>query len=290
MRSLLFVPGDAPAKMRKALGCGADAIILDLEDSVAQGNKPRAREEVCSFLDEAKANDTPIIVRVNPLTQTEGAADHDLAAIMAHAAGTIMLPKAQGGADVQWLGAKLATHEALNGKTVGATRIIAITPETPAAVFTLGSYTDAGARLLALTWGGGEDLSAATGAKTNRCENGLHTEPYRMVRNLSLFAAAAADVMAIDGVYTNFKDSNGARNEAMLAARDGFTGKLAIHPSQVEIFNEAFRPSQAEIDKSHAIIEAFSKAGDAGVVNYNGVMLDKPHLARARRVIETMKS
>ncbi len=289
MRSLLFVPGDEPAKMRKALACGADAVILDLEDSVAQANKPHARKEVAAFLEETKGSDVPVIVRINPLTQTHGAADDDLEAIMMQAVSIIMLPKAQGGADVQWLGAKLSTHEAMSGKTVGDTRIIAITPETPAAVFTLGSYAQSSPRLVAMTWGGGEDLSSATGAKTNRGTDGFHTEPYKMVRHLSLFAAAAAEVMAIDGVYTNFRDCDGARSEAELAARDGFTGKLAIHPSQVDIFNDVFRPNPQELEKSQAIIDAFSKAGNAGVINFNGVMLDKPHLARARRVLEISK-
>lgn len=287
LRSLLFVPGDAPEKMQKALSCGADALVIDLEDSVAAANKQRAREETARFLQTK--HDAPLIVRINPLNTPGNLADDDLAAVMPSAPGMIMLPKAEGGKDVQWLGAKLATHEARNGKTIGATRIIAIAPETPSAVFTLGSFQDTSERLSALTWGGGEDLSSAVGARSNRDGSGRHTEPYRLVRNLSLFACAAANILAIDGVYPNFRDAEGARREASEAFRDGFAGKLAIHPSQVPIFNQAFTPSQKDIDEAQEISAAFGKAGQAGLVNFKGVMLDRPHLARAQRLLISVK-
>lgn len=292
MRSLLFVPGDAPDKMGKALNSDADAIVLDLEDSVATGNKARAREEVTKFLSQKRGTDAPlIIVRINPLSDADTLADEDLAAVVSASPDMIMLPKAESGADVQWLGAKLAVHEAKNDKEIGATKIIAIAPETPAAVFNLGTFAGASKRLTALTWGGGEDLSSAAGARTNRGEDGRHTEPYRLVRNLALFGCAAADILAIDGVYGNFRDIDGARREAEEAFRDGFTGKLAIHPSQVAIFNDVFTPTVKDIDEAQAVYDAFNSAGSkAGVVNFRGTMLDRPHLARAERILALAKT
>lgn len=287
MRSLLFVPGTAPDKMQKALTSGADALILDLEDSVALADKAAARKTVADFLKSKPASPAQLIVRINPLSDENDLAAQDLEAVMPYAPGMIMLPKAEGGAHVQWLGAKLGVHEAKNNLGGGGTGIIAIAPETPSAVFTMGSFAGASERLKALTWGGGEDLSAYARAKTNRNEDGTLTEPYRMVRNLCIFAAAAAGVSAIDGVFTNFRDLEGAKQEAQQAARDGFSGKLAIHPAQVPVFNAAFTPDAAEIEQAQAIVEAFSTAGaEAGVVNFNGRMLDRPHLARAKAVIE----
>ncbi|MES2907425.1 MAG: CoA ester lyase [Pseudomonadota bacterium] len=292
LRSLLFVPGDAPDKMQKALNSGADAVVLDLEDSVALGAKPRARDEVAKVLQQKPENDAPlIIVRVNPLSNDNSIADDDLAAVMPYAPSMLMLPKALSGADVQWLGAKLGVHEAKNNLAVGETNIIAIAPEMPSAVFTLGTFAVSSERLKALTWGGGEDLSSEVGARTNRGEDGRHTEPYRLVRNLALFASASANIFAIDGVYGNFRDADGAKREAMDAYRDGFSGKLAIHPSQVAIFNEAFSPSAQDIDEAHEIHAAFNNAGEkAGVVNFKGRMLDRPHLARAERILAAAKA
>jgi citrate lyase subunit beta/citryl-CoA lyase len=285
MRSLLFVPGDAPDKMKKALNSGADALILDLEDSVALNNKQRAREETTNFLQEK--HDVPLIVRINSLTS--GFADDDLEAVMPLVPAMIMLPKAEGGKDVQHLGAKLAVHEAKAARK-NETPIIALVTETPAALFVLGSYQACSKRLCAMTWGA-EDLAAATDSQANRDESGDYTAPYKMVRHLALFAAAAAHVQAIDGVYADFKDLDGARREADAAFRDGFTGKLAIHPSQVKIFNEAFTPDQKTLDEAQKIVEAFSKsdADEKGVVNFNGVMLDRPHLARAERLLKGVK-
>lgn len=284
MRSLLFVPGDTPDKMKKALNANADALILDLEDSVALANKQRAREETAAFL-QTKPEAT-LIVRVNALNS--GFIDDDLAAVMPFSPAMIMLPKAEGGKDVQHLGAKLAVHEAKAGRKT-ETPIIALVTETPAALFVLGSYQNASSRLAALTWGV-EDLAAATGSQTNRDETGRYTPPYEMVRHLALFAAAAANVPAIDGIYGNFRDTDNARREAQEAFRDGFTGKLAIHPSQVEIFNEVFTPGAKALDEAQKIVEAFSKAGEKGVVNFNGTMLDRPHLARAQRLVANAKT
>jgi citrate lyase subunit beta/citryl-CoA lyase len=285
MRSLLFVPGDQPDKMKKALDTKADALILDLEDSVTLPNKQRAREETASFLQTK--HEVPLIVRVNSFPSD--LVDADLGAVMPHHPAMIMLPKAEGGKDVQHLGAKLAVHEAKAG-CAEKTSIIALVTETPAAIFVLGSYQNCSERLIAMTWGA-EDLSAATGSQANRDGSGDYTEPYKLVRHLALFAAAAANAQAIDGVYANFKDADGARLEAKTAFRDGFTGKLAIHPSQVDIFNEAFTPDQRTLDEAKRIVEAFSKPGaKAGVVNFNGVMLDRPHLARAERLIANAKA
>jgi citrate lyase subunit beta/citryl-CoA lyase len=287
MRSLLFVPGDAPDKMQKALACGADALILDLEDSVALSNKQRAREQSATFL-QTKPN-IPLIVRINALSAPDDLAEHDLEAIMPHSPFMIMLPKAQGGKDVQHLSAKLGVFEAQKGAAIGTTRIIALVTETPAALFTLGTYQGSSERLCALTWGA-EDLMTATGSQSNRDESYEYTEPYKMVRHLALFAAAAAEVTAIDGVYKKFHDLDGVRREAQIACRDGFSGKLAIHPSQVKIINDAFTPSAQMLNEAKKIIDAFHQAGkEAGVVNFNGVMLDRPHLVRAKRLLASVK-
>ncbi len=291
MRSLLFVPGDAPDKMQKALHSGADSLILDLEDSVTIANKQRAREEVAGFLQTARRQpDSPsLIVRINALSAPGNLADKDLDTVMTQSPDMIMLSKAQSGADVQWLGAKLATHEAIKGSSANKTRIIALVTETPSSLFTLGTYKGSSERLAALAWGA-EDLAAATGSHANRDEHGNVTEPYKMVRHLALFAAAAAEVQPIDGVYTNLRDLNGARHEAEAASRDGFTGKLAIHPSQVPVYNDVFRPSRKALDEAQKIIEAFNRSGvTSGVIDFNGTMLDRPHLARAQRLLATAK-
>lgn len=284
MRSLLFVPGDSEKKLAKALSCGADVLLVDLEDSVAPGNKPKAREIAHGFLAQASAKPPPplLYVRVNSLDSAD--IDLDLGAVMGMAPDGILLPKCSRGPDVQHLGAKLAVHEALNDLPAGSTRILALVTETAASLFGMGTYAGASPRLAGLAWGA-EDLSASLGAETNRDGAGALTAPYVLARTLTLLAAAAADVPAIDGIHANFRDLDGLRRDCEFARRDGFSGKLAIHPAQVEIINAAFTPSAEAIERAEAVVAAFAADPEAGVVSLDGEMLDRPHLLRAERLL-----
>ncbi|WP_186398021.1 CoA ester lyase [Stappia sp. P2PMeth1] len=284
MRSLLFVPGDSERKLEKSLTCGADVLLVDLEDSVAIDAKPRARETAAAFLGAAgqHAGRPRLYVRVNALDT--GETDADLDAVMRAAPDGIMLPKSISGMDVQHLCAKLAVHEAEHGLADGATRIIVVATETAASVFNLGTYAGASPRLAGLTWGA-EDLSADLGSLGNRTADGRYSGPFWLARNLCLFGAVAADVAPVDTVFTNFRDMDGLRAEALEALNDGFTGKMAIHPAQVPVINEVFTPSPDEIAKARRIFEAFAAAGNPGVVGLDGEMLDRPHLRRAEKIL-----
>jgi citrate lyase subunit beta / citryl-CoA lyase len=284
LRSLLFVPADSTKKLDKAMTSGADAIIVDLEDSIAPDGKARARESAAAFLKTAMTS-TPrpyMMVRVNGL-QT-GLADADLDAIAAAKPDAIMLPKAEGGASVIHADAKLAVREAQHGLPDGAIKILPIATETAAALFVAGTFAGANTRLIGLTWGA-EDLSADIGAHANRDTQGNFLDPYRLARVLCLAGAAAATVPAIDTVYVDFRNANGFRRECEQACRDGFVGKMAIHPAQVPIINEVFTPSARAIERAQAIVDAFAAVPGAGVVGIGGVMYDRPHLARAEQVI-----
>ncbi len=286
IRSLLFVPADSERKMAKALASGADVVILDLEDSIAQDAKPRARQVARELLSQALPAWVPgqprVYVRINdfatPFWQDDLAA---LATVLPHG---IMLPKARSGEDVHQLSVALDHAEESSKVGSGRTRIIALVTEVPVSVLQLPTYIGSSNRLEGLTWGA-EDLSAELGATANREVDGAFTSPYRLVRDLTLITAAAAQVPAIDTVYIDFRNSTGLALEASVAARDGFVGKLAIHPDQVPIINEAFTPSPAEVERAQAIVAAFEGSGGAGVVGFEGRMLDRPHLALARRTL-----
>ncbi|KXF77394.1 citrate lyase [Paramesorhizobium deserti] len=281
MRSLLFVPGDSERKLEKALASSADALILDLEDSVSLPRKEAARELVAAFLQSVP--DGPLLyVRINDLASDF--AEDDLAAIVRAGPRGIILPKSNGGPDVVQLSARLNVHEAEAGLAEGTTGIIAIATETAIGTLSLASYRNATPRLAGLSWGA-EDLSAAIGARTARDEDGNYTDPFRLARALTLFGAAAADVAAIDTVYINLKDEAGLKRECAAAERDGFTGKLAIHPAQIPIINAAFTPSPEAIDKARRIVAAFAEAPETGVVVLDGEMVDRPHLKRAERLL-----
>ena len=284
MRSQLFVPGDSEKKMGKGLDSGADCLFIDLEDSVATANKPKARDMAREFLIESRKREKrPLLyVRVNALDS--GLTDADLDGIMAGRPDGILLPKSQGGADVQHLAAKLAVREAENDIDDGATRISCVATETASAVFGLASYRGASRRLIALTWGA-EDLSADLGAETNRLENGRHAPVFVLARNMTLLAAVSAGVQPIDTVYPNFRDEAGFRRECIEARRDGFTGKMAIHPAQVPIVNEVFTPPTEEIERAKRVVKAFADNPDSGVIGLDGEMLDKPHLERAKKLL-----
>jgi citrate lyase subunit beta / citryl-CoA lyase len=286
MRSLLFVPGDDEKKLAKALASGADALIVDLEDSVAETHKAAARATAAAFVAEARrlGSRPKLYVRVNPFASGLTAADLD--AVMPSAPDGIVLPKCLGGADVQRLGANLAVHEAERGLADGATGIIAIATESARALFGFASYRGASRRLEGLAWGG-EDLSADLGAETNRLPDGAYAAPYALARTLTLAGAVAAETRPIDAVATNFRDLDGLRAEALAARRDGFVAKMAIHPAQVPAINEVFAVSPEAIARARAIIAAFDAAPGAGVVALDGEMLDLPHLKRAKRLLDS---
>ena len=275
LRSLLFVPGDRPDRMAKALASGADALILDLEDAVAPSAKDAARRAVSDFL-AATPRDIALFVRINPLDGT--LADADLDAVAPARPSGWVLPKAEGIASVLDLDARLAER---GDRTAP---ILPIATETPRAVFQLGSYADAPARLAGLTWGA-EDLPAAIGAETSREDDGSYTAPYHLARALTLFGAAAAGVAPIETVYPAFRDLDGLAAYARRGARDGFTGMMAIHPAQVPAINAAFTPSADALAHARAVVAAFDASPGAGVLDLDGRMIDGPHLKQAQRLI-----
>jgi len=284
MRSLLFVPADSAKKLDKAMSSGADALIVDLEDSIALDGKAHARQSAAAFLKDAMtASARPyLMVRVNGLLT--GLTDADLDAIAPAKPDAIMLPKAEGGASVVHADAKLAVREAINGVPDGHIKILPIATETAAALFVAGTFAGASARLIGLTWGA-EDLSAELGAHANRDAQGRWLDPYRLARSLCLAGAAAATVPAIDTVYVDFRNSDGFRRECEEACRDGFLGKMAIHPAQVPIINELFTPTPQARAHAQALVDAFAANPGAGVVGIGGVMYDRPHLARAQQLL-----
>ena len=285
MRSLLFVPADSPRKLARALASAADALLVDLEDSVAPAAKAAARDAAREFIAAARAagGAKRLYVRVNALDT--GLIDADLDAVMSAAPDGIMLPKCASGRNVQHLGVKLAVREAEYGLADGGAKIIAIATETGASLFQLGSYAGASRRLAALTWGA-EDLSAELGAQATRLPDGGYTPPYALARSLTLFGAVAADVAPIDTVFPNYRDLAAFRSDCEAGARDGFTGKMAIHPDQIAVINQIFTPSAESVARANAVVAAFAAAPEAGVIGLDGQMLDRPHLKRAQRLLE----
>jgi citrate lyase subunit beta/citryl-CoA lyase len=284
MRSLLFVPADDAKKLDKAMTSGADALIVDLEDSIPTQGKADARLSAAAFIaDAAKAAHRPrLLVRVNGFAS--GLCDADLDAVVPARPDAVMLPKAEGGADVVRADAKLSAREAIAGLPDGCVKIVAIATETATALFLAGTYGGATGRLEGLTWGA-EDLSAELGAEANRDGEGRFLDPYRLARALCLAAAAAARVLAIDTVTVDFRNAAAVRRESEEARRDGFTGKMAIHPAQVPIINEVFTPSAAAVAQARAVVAAFEAHPGRGTVGIDGVMYDRPHLERARQLL-----
>jgi len=278
MRSFLFVPADSERKLQKAGGVGADALILDLEDSVAADARPEARILAREYL----AGKDNVWVRINPIDSDDAAAD--LEGVMPSAPAGIVLPKPRSAAAAIELDEKLSALEAKHGIEPGSTRILPLCTEHPEALFTLNSYIGATDRLMGLTWGA-EDLSAALGAASNRDENGNWLPTYEMARSFCLLGAAAAEVAAFDTVFTDFKDTAGLRRYASNARRDGFSGMLAIHPAQVETINAAFQPTTQELERAMRIVELFEAKPGAGVIGLDGEMFDRPHLVQARRLL-----
>lgn len=282
LRSMLFVPGDSERKFAKALTCGADALILDLEDSVAPSAKAQARAGVAERLGGAPAL---CCVRINALDS--GLALDDLAHVVKPGLDAVMLPKAAGAADVAKLGAWLDAFETLAGLALGTVKIIVVATETAPAMFALGSYTPAPPRLIALTWGG-EDLAAALGASTNREPEGGWTFPYQVARAQALFAACAAQVTPIDTIHADFRDAKGLEADCRRSRRDGFLGRMAIHPDQVAIVNQCYSPSEAEAAFARRVVEAFEASPGAGALALDGKMIDIPHLKAAKKLLASI--
>ncbi|HQT46070.1 MAG: CoA ester lyase [Acidocella sp. 20-63-7] len=280
-RSWLFVPADSVAKIAKATASGADAVILDLEDSVALANKPAARQAAAAAL-KHRPPGAALWVRINPLAS--GLALADLAAVLPGAPDGIVLPKPDSSADVAQLSHYLDAFEAAANLPVGQTKILPIATETPASLFNLGTYAASGPRLAGLTWGA-EDLPAAIGANTNRTARGALTDICRLARSLCLAAAARANVPAIDTVYPDFRDAEGLRTWAAAARSEGFSGMMAVHPAQIPLINEIMTPSAAEIAYARRVVALFAAHPGAGVLALDGKMLDLPHLKQANRLL-----
>ncbi|MEX0751486.1 MAG: CoA ester lyase [Xanthobacteraceae bacterium] len=284
MRSLLFVPADSARKLEKSLTSGADAVIVDLEDAIAPEQKLTARASAAAFLKEtAAARARPrLFVRINGLES--GLTDADLDAVLPAKPDAVVLPKAEGGASIIHLDAKLTAREAIFGLPDGGTGIFAFAIESATALFLAGSYAGASMRLIGLTWGS-EDLSFAFAAESSRGADGNFLDPYRLARTLCLAASAAAQVPAIDTVYADFRNTEGLRREAEDAAHLGFAGKMAIHPAQIPVINEAFAPTEKQLAWARAVAAAFAAAPDKGAVAVDGVMYDRPHLLRAGQLL-----
>lgn len=290
MRSLLFIPADDEKKLGKGMGVGADALILDLEDAVSAARKAAARQIAAQYIDEVRGlAERPLLyVRINALDTSLW--EEDVAGLARALPDGILLPKARSGEDVHTLSIALNHAEEKAGAPTGSTRIIALVTETPISLLQLHTYVGASSRLDGLTWGA-EDLSAVLGARTNREDDGrAWTSPYMLARNLCLFTAAAANVQPIDTVFVNFRDEEGLRRECEAAVRDGFTGKMAIHPNQVAVMNEVFSPSTEEVAAAEELIALFAANPDAGALTHRGQMVDRAHVARAERILARAKA
>jgi citrate lyase subunit beta/citryl-CoA lyase len=287
LRSMLFVPGDSERKLAKGAGSPADALILDLEDSVAAERTAVARGLVRAYLEaHPDRTERQLWVRINPLSTDQALLD--LAATVGGRPDGIMVPKPDSGADVALLDHYLGALEIREGVPLGSIRIIPVATETAAAVFTLGTYTGCSPRLAGMTWGA-EDLSASLGASTNRAPGGGFGFVYEMARSLCLAGAVAADVQPIDTLYADFRDMAGLAADSRASRQTGFTGRLAIHPDQVAVINDAFTPDPAEIAHAQRVVAAFAASPGTGVVGLDGMMLDMPHLKQARRVLSMVR-
>lgn len=283
LKSLLFVPGDSEKKMAKAQSTAASALILDLEDAVAVDRIEIARAMVKDYLgSRPDRSRQQLWVRINPLSSPLSLPD--LVAIAGAAPDGIMLPKVDGAKEIVVLDHYLTALELRDGVAPGSIRIIPVATETPQALFALDSYRGASTRLLGLTWGA-EDLSTAIGASTNRVDSGEYEFTYQLARSLCLLGAHAAGLQAIDTITPDFRDGERLQREVRASRRAGFTGKIAIHPDQVDGINAGYSPDDEEVRHARAVVDAFERAGGAGAVQLDGKMLDKPHLSQAQRVL-----
>ncbi|MXP41832.1 CoA ester lyase [Altererythrobacter soli] len=283
MRSWLFVPGDSEKKLGKVAECGADVVIVDLEDAVAPQAKAAARPLACEWLAGNRASASRRWVRINALDTALWR--EDLAAVMPGAPDGIMVPKASGPDQLQALAAEIGELEQRHGLAAGSTRLLPLVSETPAAAVGIASYAAASLpRLAGLTWGA-EDLSAAIGASRKRDSAGRWTDVFRMVRAQVLLTAHACSVLPIDTLHADFRDVEGLNRVARESYADGFAGMLAIHPAQVPVINAAFMPGEEEIAEARRIVEAFAASPGTGALSLEGRMLDQPHLEQARKLL-----
>ncbi|SAL05638.1 citrate lyase subunit beta [Caballeronia calidae] len=282
-RSFLFVPGDSERKMEKAGASAADALVLDLEDSVSSEQIGFARNCVLKYLagssDRARQQ---VWVRINALDSNK--ALDDLSAIVAGAPDGVLLPKCSSSNEVVILDHYLTALESREGLNIGRIKILPVATETAASVFELGTYRGCSERLFGLTWGA-EDLSTAVGASTNREADSSLAFTYKLARSLCLLGAKAAGVHAVDTIRADFRDLEGLHEEVRSASKEGFTAKFAIHPSQIDAINAGFLPDESEIEHAKAVIAAFEASQGKGVVQLNGKMLDKPHLTQAQNTL-----
>jgi citrate lyase subunit beta/citryl-CoA lyase len=282
-RSFLFVPGDSERKMAKAATSVAHALVLDLEDSVAADRLPEARQIVREFLQaHPDRSRQQIWVRINPIDGDKALAD--LAAVVGGAPDGLLLPKCGSGAEVKRLAHYLTALECREGVAAESIRIVPVATETAGSMFELGSYRGCGPRLHGLTWGA-EDLATAVGATTNRADDGSYAFTFQLARSLCLLGSKAAGVHPIDTIFANFRDPEALRHEVRRARQDGFTAKFAIHPDQLALINEGFRPSDLELEQARAIVAAFQAQEGSGAVQLDGKMLDKPHLTQALQIL-----
>jgi citrate lyase subunit beta / citryl-CoA lyase len=284
LRSLLFVPADSERKFAKASGIGADALILDLEDSVAPPRKALARDMVKNLLG-GPPRDWAFLVRVNPLGS--GLTLEDLAAVVRLGLDGILIPKVNGTQDIELISNYVDALEIAAGITPGHVKLLVVATETPAAMTGFSSCAIPSRRLVAMTWGA-EDLGAALGALSNKEVNGDWTFPYQLARAQCLFAAGAAGVLALDTLYGDFKDAEGLAESCRIARRDGFVGRIAIHPDQVAIINSCFTPSEADLAHARRVVAAFAAEPDAGTLGIDGKMYDMPHLIAAKRALASV--
>lgn len=276
IRSFLFCPADSERKLQKAIASSADAVIFDLEDSVAANHRAEARRIAAATI----GGNERVWVRINPIGSED--ADLDLDAVVPAGPAGIILPKPASAADAIALANRLDALEPASAR--GTTRILPLCTERPEALFSLGDYKGATSRLAGLSWGA-EDLSAAVGATATRSDDGEWLAPYQVARSMCLFAAAAAGVPAIDTVFTDFRNEDGLRRYAAHARRDGFGGMLAIHPAQVEIINSAFEPRADELARARRIVQLFADNPGAGTLGMDGEMIDRPHVLQAERLL-----
>lgn len=288
IRSLLFIPGDNERKIEKSRASNADGLVLDLEDSVTPSRKALARSMIADLLKNRTrgAGKQPALwVRINPLFTADALLD--LSAVAAGGPDGILLPKADGPQDVIRLGFYLDALETRDGLPPGGIKILPVATETARAPFSLGDYQNHDLpRLFGLTWGA-EDLSAAVGASSNRDEDGRWSLTYRTVRSLMLLASKACGVQAVETLYVDYKDEAGLRRSCLAARREGFTGRFAIHPDQVDPINEAFSPSADDVAFAERVVKAFAEKPDEGTIGIDGKMLDRPHLQQALQVLAT---
>jgi len=284
LRSMLFVPADSERKLIKGVGCPADVLILDLEDSVAESRKKIARQMAAEFIaTQAASIPAHLFVRINPLDTA--LAMGDLATVTVPGLAGIMLPKTRSASDIVRLAHGLDTLEARAGITPGTIKVVPVATETPQAILNMQSMSGPIERLAGITWGA-EDLSAAIGAVSNRDEDGNFSPLYQLANSLCLCTAAAAGVPAIDTLHADFRDAAGLMVACRASRRRGFRGRIAIHPDQVTTINEAYSPTEAELAHARRIVDAFAAQPDVGTLSIDGVMVDKPHLVQA---LETLR-